>query len=481
MKSKEELKRFFENGDIPKQEEFWEWQESYFHKDEKIPTNKIDYDFTKKADLVDGKVPASQLPSYVDDVLEYNKLADFPLEGETGKIYIEINTSKQFRWSGARYIQIIDTSAFEEALLTKLEKPLESINQPDAYNYIPLLNNNNATKKITSQDLGKDLFVKAPSLLNDEEKASWKSQMNGGWTTNTMSVAYIVPPIVDKSDKNTWFTLKGVNLNLNPENFSIDLVTTDGQSVLNIPNNQVQLFQNGTDLIFYYNCGNLLEGEYKVLISNGIASYTTHSTISVSNNLSHVDLSALQWDKKLYNDATSDRIYGRGNVCIFTLDENVKPPARDYTFIASLISKPIIGENQDFILKGSLNMNIYNWEYSGEPEYFFGLVGANVTPDLTIQASPLIKMKFSLGALKWRSQLNISDFVLANNNYDTAISANFSFIRKGDHVVSSIVLPTGTFTTVNQITQGALKFGLFCQNNSHTTFISTTLDELILL
>jgi len=481
MKSKEELKRFFENGDIPKQEEFWEWQESYWHKDEKISAAKVDYEFSKKADLVDGKVPASQLPSYVDDVLEYNKLADFPFEGETGKIYIEINTGKQFRWSGARYVQIIDTSSFEDALLTKLEKPLESINQPDTYNYIPLLNNNNATKKITSQDLGKDLFVKVPFLLNDDEKASWKSQMNGGWTTNTMSVAYILPPIVDKSDKNTWFTLKGVNLNLNPENFSIGLVTTDGQSVLNIPNNQVQLFQNGTDLIFYYNCGNLLEGEYKVLISNGIASYTTNSTISVSNNLSHVDLSALQWDKKLYNDTISDKIYGRGNVCVFNLDENVKPWANDYTFIGSVISKPIIGENQDFMLKGSINMNIHNWDYTGDPEYFFGLVGANVTPELTNQASPFIKMRYSNAALKWTSQLNISDSVLANNNYDIAIVANFSFIRKGDQIISSIVLPTGTFTTINQITQGALKFGMFCQNNRYITSISTTLDELILL
>ena len=41
MKSKEELKQLFENGDIPKQEEFWEWQDSYFHKDEKIPQDTI--------------------------------------------------------------------------------------------------------------------------------------------------------------------------------------------------------------------------------------------------------------------------------------------------------------------------------------------------------------------------------------------------------------------------------------------------------
>jgi len=38
MKSKEELKKLFENGDKPTQEDFWEWQDSYWHKDEKLPT-----------------------------------------------------------------------------------------------------------------------------------------------------------------------------------------------------------------------------------------------------------------------------------------------------------------------------------------------------------------------------------------------------------------------------------------------------------
>ena len=59
-----------------------------------------------KADLVAGKVPQSQLPSYVDDVLEFANLAAFPATGETGKIYIADDTGKQYRWSGSAYIQI---------------------------------------------------------------------------------------------------------------------------------------------------------------------------------------------------------------------------------------------------------------------------------------------------------------------------------------------------------------------------------------
>lgn len=53
-----------------------------------------------------GKVPASQLPSYVDDVLEYDDQAGFPATGETGKIYIAKDTNKTYRWSGSGYVEI---------------------------------------------------------------------------------------------------------------------------------------------------------------------------------------------------------------------------------------------------------------------------------------------------------------------------------------------------------------------------------------
>lgn len=46
------------------------------------------------------------LPSYVDDVLEYANAAAFPVTGETGKIYIDKATNRQWRWSGSSYIQI---------------------------------------------------------------------------------------------------------------------------------------------------------------------------------------------------------------------------------------------------------------------------------------------------------------------------------------------------------------------------------------
>lgn len=59
-----------------------------------------------KADLVDGKVPASQLPSYVDDVLEYEDLSAFPETGESGKIYVALDTAYEYRWTGSVYARL---------------------------------------------------------------------------------------------------------------------------------------------------------------------------------------------------------------------------------------------------------------------------------------------------------------------------------------------------------------------------------------
>lgn len=56
-----------------------------------------------------GLVPAGQLPSYVDDVLEYANQASFPGTGETGKIYIAIDTGTSYRWTGSVYVEISST------------------------------------------------------------------------------------------------------------------------------------------------------------------------------------------------------------------------------------------------------------------------------------------------------------------------------------------------------------------------------------
>jgi hypothetical protein len=69
-----------------------------------------------------GLVPSSQLPSYVDDVLEFANLAGFPSTGTTGKIYVAIDTNKTYRWSGSAYVYItsgaVDSVAGKTGVVT---------------------------------------------------------------------------------------------------------------------------------------------------------------------------------------------------------------------------------------------------------------------------------------------------------------------------------------------------------------------------
>ena len=72
-----------------------------------------------------GKVPAAQLPSYVDDVIEaYKSGADFyedsahtaakKITGESGKIYVDLHTNVTYRWSGTAYVEISASLALGE-------------------------------------------------------------------------------------------------------------------------------------------------------------------------------------------------------------------------------------------------------------------------------------------------------------------------------------------------------------------------------
>lgn len=58
-----------------------------------------------------GTVPAGQLPSYVDDVVEFDIKADFPAAGEPSKIYVAKDTNKVYRWGGSAYTEISPTIA----------------------------------------------------------------------------------------------------------------------------------------------------------------------------------------------------------------------------------------------------------------------------------------------------------------------------------------------------------------------------------
>ena len=83
-----------------------------------------------------GKVPAAQLPSYVDDVLEYSTKDQFPQTGETGKIYVAKDTNLTYRWTGTQYLEISQSLALGETPSTAYPGDKGKANR-DALNSMP--------------------------------------------------------------------------------------------------------------------------------------------------------------------------------------------------------------------------------------------------------------------------------------------------------------------------------------------------------
>lgn len=138
-----------------------------------------------------GKVPSTQLPSYVDDVLEYSSLSNFPIIGETGKIYLAMDTDKIYRWSGTTYIIVSETIALGETNSTAYRGDRGKI----AYDHSQLTSGNphNVTK--TNIDLGnvdntsdvnKPISTAMQIALNDKVPTSRK--INGQSLTNDITL-----------------------------------------------------------------------------------------------------------------------------------------------------------------------------------------------------------------------------------------------------------------------------------------------------
>lgn len=82
-----------------------------------------------------GKISSSQLPSYVDDVLEYGSYMSLPTTGESGKIYVTTDNNKTYRWSGTTYVEVgksvvigtTEGTAFDGARGAQLESTLVNL------------------------------------------------------------------------------------------------------------------------------------------------------------------------------------------------------------------------------------------------------------------------------------------------------------------------------------------------------------------
>jgi hypothetical protein len=126
----------------------------------------------------EGKVPSSQLPSFVDDVIEVDSYDNLPTTGEAGKIYVTKDTNLTYRWSGSRYIEISASLALGETSSTAYpgDKGKETTDKVNTH-VADLNNPHQVTKEQVglgnvdnTSDLGKPVSNATQELVDNTKK-----------------------------------------------------------------------------------------------------------------------------------------------------------------------------------------------------------------------------------------------------------------------------------------------------------------------
>lgn len=116
---------------------------------------------------LDGVISSSNLPSYVDDVLEYENKTSFPTAGEAGKIYVDKDTNLTYRWSGTAYVEISPSLALGETSSTAFAGDKGKV----AYDHSQKTGNPHGTTIADISSLQSTLDDKVPSTRKVNGKA----------------------------------------------------------------------------------------------------------------------------------------------------------------------------------------------------------------------------------------------------------------------------------------------------------------------
>ena len=148
-----------------------------------------------------GKVLASQLPSYVDDVQEYTTVSDFPATGESGKIYIATSTNLTYRWTGSAYTEISPSIALGETSSTAYRGDRGAT----AYSHSQTTGNPHSTSK---GDVG------LGNVANYDQSKAIKTITRSG-TTFTYTCLDGTTGTFTQQDNNTWTAMTGATSSTN--------------------------------------------------------------------------------------------------------------------------------------------------------------------------------------------------------------------------------------------------------------------------
>ena len=221
-----------------------------------------------------GIIPSSQLPAYVDTILEYNNLSNFPSIGESGKIYVALDTNKSYRWSGTQYIEINSSIRLGEVRGTAYEGhkgkanaiainnlQYEIVNKQNNLIDVPEISEIRPTDYIyieRNQTIYKILASKFGKFTPDESDPNAIETNDGNIITDENGNEIIIDNNSD-SDSNAVETNNGdIILDENGNEIIIDnnsnidpnaVETTDGNVILDENGNEIIINTNITDTV----------------------------------------------------------------------------------------------------------------------------------------------------------------------------------------------------------------------------------------
>lgn len=153
-----------------------------------IPTNisQLNND-NNYVQTVDGIIPSTVLPSYVDDVIEVSTFVSLPNPGNTGKIYITLDTNLTYRWSGTAYVEVSKSLAIGELSSTAYRGDRGKI----AYDHSQSQSGN--PHNVSLSDLGVDVSYSTINYLNGLSDnivtlLAQKLNLSGGTLTGFLSL-----------------------------------------------------------------------------------------------------------------------------------------------------------------------------------------------------------------------------------------------------------------------------------------------------
>ena len=290
--------------------------------DDKLDASKVGVANGVASLDANGLVPSSQLPSYVDDVVEgYRNPTDglfyeestytTAITGETGKIYVDLSTEKTYRWSGSLFVEISESLALGETSSTAYRGDRGKT----AYDHSQLVSGN--PHNVTASDVG---LGNVPNVTTNNQEptfteASTRTNIASGETlatilgkvkkffTDLKTVAF-TGSYNDLTDKPTIGTVNDATLTIKKNGTAVDTFTANASVDKDI---DISVPTKVSDLT--NDSGFITSAVTSVATGAGLTGGPVTSTGTVKANLKSEAASVLGASSK---GSTADREYAVG-------------------------------------------------------------------------------------------------------------------------------------------------------------------------